>query len=219
MLVQADRQHPRVGVERGLHPVAVVRVDVHVGDAPGALPKQPGDRDRRVVVDPEPARAGGHRVMHAARDAGPMLDRARPDGTGCGQGGPGHQCRRLMHAGEDRVVPGAQPGRPRVAELGRLQTAGTKVVGPAADRLHGRDVLRLMHKLQVRVSCGGRGGHGHPRLIPQSELVREPHRQLHPYRCQRMARPEVIIRQPLTPGHMHSAGHLPQPLCRREMPC
>jgi len=212
VLVQADRQHPGVVVERGLHPVAVVRVDVHVGDAPGTLPKQPGDRDRHVVVDPEPARAGGHRVMHAARDAGPVLGRARPDSTGCGQGGPGHQCRRLLHAGEDRVVPGAQPEPPRVVELGRVQTAGTKVVGPATDRLDGRNVPRLMHKLQVRVSRWGRGGHGHPRLIPQSELVREPHRQLHAHRCQRMTRPEVIVSQPLIPGHMHGAGHLPTSL-------
>ena len=32
VLVQADRQHPRVVVERGLDTVAVVHVDVHVGD-------------------------------------------------------------------------------------------------------------------------------------------------------------------------------------------
>jgi hypothetical protein len=51
--------------------------------------------------------------------------------------------------GEHRVVPGGQPERPRVAELGRLQTAGTKVLGPAAYRPHRRDVPGLMHKLQV----------------------------------------------------------------------
>ena len=76
MLVQADRQHPRIGVERGLHPVAVVRVDVHVADPLGALSQQPGDRDRHVVVDAEPAGMRGHGVMHAARDAGPVLGRA-----------------------------------------------------------------------------------------------------------------------------------------------
>ena len=35
VLVQRDRQHPRVVVERGLHPVAVVDVDVDVGDPLG----------------------------------------------------------------------------------------------------------------------------------------------------------------------------------------
>ncbi len=73
MLVQADRQHPRIVIERGLHPVAVVRVNVHVGDALGAASQQPRDRDRDVVADAEPAGMRGHRVMHAARDgrAGP----------------------------------------------------------------------------------------------------------------------------------------------------
>ena len=137
----------------------------------------------------------------------------RPGGMGRGQSRPGHHRRRLMHAGEHRVVSGGQPERPRVAELGRLQTAGTKVLGPAADRPHRRDIPGLMHKLQVCVGGQGRGGHGHTGLIPQSELVREPHRQLQPHRCQRMARPEVIVSQPLVPGHMQGAGHLPHPLC------
>jgi len=34
----APGQHPRIGVERSLYPVAVVRVDVYVRDALGALP-------------------------------------------------------------------------------------------------------------------------------------------------------------------------------------
>ena len=147
---------------------------------------------------------------------------AGPDRTGRGQGRPGHQRRRLVHAGKDRVVLGAQPEHPRDPELGRLQAVtGVGVLSPAADRLYCLNVRRVMDKLQVRVGGRGRGGHGHAGLGPQPELVREPHRQLHPHRRQRMARPEVIVSQPLVPGHMQAAGHLPPPFltpvgCRAE---
>jgi hypothetical protein len=69
----------------------------------------------------------------------------------------------------------------------------------------------VVHQLQVCVGGPGRGGHGHAGPGPQPELVREPHRQLHPHRCQPMAGPEVIVSQPLVPGHMQAAGHLPPP--------
>ena len=108
MLVQADRQHPRIVIEGGLHPVAVVHVDVDVGDPLRALPEQPGDRDRRVVVHAEPARAAAHRVVQPARDARAMLRRAGPDRTGRRQGRSRHQRRRVVHAGEYRVILGAQ---------------------------------------------------------------------------------------------------------------
>ena len=65
VLVQRDRQHPRVGVEGGLDAVAVVHVDVDVGDAVEPVVEQPGDRDRAVVVHAEPGRAVG-----ASRGAG-----------------------------------------------------------------------------------------------------------------------------------------------------
>ena len=70
---------------------------------------------------------------------------------------------------------------------------GLGMLSPAADRLHIRDVPGVVHQLQVRVGGQGRGGHGHAGLAPQPELVREPHRQLHAHRRQRMVRPEVII--------------------------
>jgi len=41
VLVQRDREHPGVVVERGLHTVAVVDVDVDVGDALEAVVRQP----------------------------------------------------------------------------------------------------------------------------------------------------------------------------------
>ena len=124
---------------------------------------------------------------------------------------PGDQRRGLVHAGEHRVVLGAQPERPRVAQVGLLQAAGTKVLGPAGDRPYRRDIPGVVYKRQLRIGGPGRGGHGHAGSGPQPELVREPHRQLHPHRCQRMAGSEVIVSQPLVPGHMQAAGHLPPP--------
>ena len=116
--------------------------------------------------------------MHAAGDAGPVPVRTGPGRAGRGQGCPGQQRRGLVHAGEYGLVPGAQPERLRVAELGRLQTVATKVLGPAADRPHRRDVPGLMRKLQVCVGGRVRGGHRDAGLAPQPELVREVHRQL-----------------------------------------
>jgi hypothetical protein len=99
-----------------------------------------------------------------------------------------------VHAGEDRVILSAQPEHPRGTQLGLLQAAaGFGMLSPAADRLHIREVSGVMHQLQVRVGGRGRGRHGHPGLAPQPELVREPHRQFHAHRRQRMVRPEVII--------------------------
>ena len=72
-LVQADREHPRIVVEDGLHAVAVVHVDVDVRDPLRTQVEQPRDRDRRVVVDAEAGRARRHRVVQAAGD----VDRAR----------------------------------------------------------------------------------------------------------------------------------------------
>ncbi len=50
-----------------------------------------------------------HAVVQAAGQAGPVLRRRRPDRAGRRQRGPGYHRGRLMHAGEQRVVLGAQP--------------------------------------------------------------------------------------------------------------
>jgi hypothetical protein len=65
-LVQADRQDARVVVEELLDAVAVVGVDVDVGDPLRPVAQQPVDRHRRVVVDAEARRAVGHGVMQPA---------------------------------------------------------------------------------------------------------------------------------------------------------
>jgi hypothetical protein len=52
-LVHADGEHAWVVVEGGLDAVAVVHVEVDVGDALVTLPEQPRDRDGRVVEHAE----------------------------------------------------------------------------------------------------------------------------------------------------------------------
>ena len=67
VLVDRDRQHTRVVVEDELHAIAVMDVDVDVGDPLGACLEQPRDRDRRIVVHTEPRGPLGHRVMKSTR--------------------------------------------------------------------------------------------------------------------------------------------------------
>src|SRR4029450_9177233 len=88
-LVQRDGEHARVVGEDRLHPVAVVDVDVHVGDPAHALVEQPGDGDGGVVVDAEPRGAVGHGVVQAAGGREGGLRLAVQDGVGGGQGGAG----------------------------------------------------------------------------------------------------------------------------------
>ena len=150
----------------------------------------------------------------------PVLGRPGPHRAGRRQGRPRHQRRRLVHAGEDRVVPGAQPEHPRGAQLGLRQAVpGVGMLSPPADRLHIRHVPRVVDQLQVRVGGRSRGGQGHAGQVPQPELMRQPHGQLHPHRRHRTLRPEVIVDQTLVPRHVHRAGHLPQPPRHRGLRC
>ena len=56
VLVERDGQHPGLVVEDLLHAVAVVGVDVDVGNPLHPVVQHPGDGHRRVVVDAEAAR-------------------------------------------------------------------------------------------------------------------------------------------------------------------
>ena len=80
--MQADREHPRVVVEDGLHTIAVMHVHVHVGDPLAAGIQQPADGDRQIVVDAEAAGVIGHRVMQPAADVAGSLDLTAPDSAG-----------------------------------------------------------------------------------------------------------------------------------------
>ena len=61
-----------------LDAVAVVDVEVDVQDAQPVAPR-PGDRERRVVVDAEPRRPVGHRVVEPAARVEGVLDVAAQD--------------------------------------------------------------------------------------------------------------------------------------------
>jgi hypothetical protein len=65
-----------------LDAVAVMNVDVDIGDAAGAPVEQPADRDRRVVVDAEARRPVRHGVMQAAGDVDRVLGLAAPHHLG-----------------------------------------------------------------------------------------------------------------------------------------
>ena len=209
MLVQSDGQHPGIIPERPLHAVAVVGVHVDVRDPLRALAEQPRDRDRRVVVDAEPAGVPGHGVVQAARDARPVLRRRRPDGPGRGQRGPGHHGGRLVHAGEHRVVLGAEPVHEQHS-FGQVLLALAQL--PAASgQPHHVDVDGGVVELEF-----GAGGHGRdldrdPVQAEQAEGPGQLHGQLEPDGCHRVAGTEVVAGQPFVPGHVQGAGHLGSP--------
>jgi len=79
-LVDRDREHARVVVEDRLHPVAVVHIDVDVRDALRAVGEQPRDRDGGVVIDAEPARSRGHRMVETPCGVEGVLGGTLPDG-------------------------------------------------------------------------------------------------------------------------------------------
>ena len=134
-LVQRDRQHPRVVVEDRLDAVAVVDVDVDVGDLLHALVEQPLDADGDVVVDAEAARAVAHRVVQAAGDVGAVEALAGVHLAEGLEAGADHVRRREVHVGEDRVVVG---GEPVVVELDRARVLARPRHGVDQARRRGR---------------------------------------------------------------------------------
>ena len=72
-LVDRQGQHPGVVPERRLDTIAVVDVDIDVGDPLDTRVKQPLDRHRQVVVHAEARRPVGHRVVQATGDVDRVL--------------------------------------------------------------------------------------------------------------------------------------------------
>ena len=178
-LVQAHGEYPRIIVEDLLYAVAVVHVDVHVGDPLDAPVEQPGDRDGRVVVHAEAAGPVRHGVVQPAGHVDRPLCPAGPDRFSGGEGGPGDERGRLVHSGEHRVV--------------RRVQAVPRPTGP-----HRRDVLRLVYPRQRRVV--GRLGRDHadPGPVEYPEIPGQRHGQLDPHRIQRMVA-EVVPQQLVRP--------------------
>ena len=116
-LVDRQGQHTRVVPVDGLDAVAVMDVEVDVQDAQ-TVASRSGDGQRRVVVDAEPGRAVGHRVVEASARVERVLDVAaqdrlhRPDRAArdrrCG----------VVHPRERRIV-AARPD-PRLGEPVRI---------------------------------------------------------------------------------------------------
>jgi calcium-translocating P-type ATPase len=210
VLVQADRQHPRVVVEDRLHPVAVVHVDVDVRDALGAARQQPGDRDRRIVVDAEPAGPIGHRVMQPARDVRPVLGVPRPYRPGGRQRRASDQRGCLVHTCEDRVVLGAEAERERAGQpVGRWRGCQAPRLCQPAELAHRGDVARVVHEFKL----GVRGWLGrddvHARQVEHAERPGQLDGQLDSDRRERVRGAEVISGQPVIPRDVHGAGHRP----------
>ena len=67
VLVQVDELELGVGLERVEHAVAMMRIDVDVGDAANAVELAGGfDRDAAIVEDAETCRTVARRMMQAA---------------------------------------------------------------------------------------------------------------------------------------------------------
>ena len=125
--VDRDGQHPRVVPEVLLDPVAVVDVDVDVGDPLHTLVEQPLDTHREVVVDTEPGGPVRHRMVQATGEVHPVV-RLTPVDRLCDRQGRGtHTFRVLMHVGERGDVVRTQ-----------TMTAGRLL-------LNGRHELRRVH--------------------------------------------------------------------------
>ena len=138
-----DREHPRVVPEARLHAVAVMHVDVDVGDPLSALREQPRDADGRVVVHAEPRGTVGHRVVETPGRVEGMLGLARPDRPGGRDRGADHERPGLVHVVEDRVVTGpvAEPAPRALLAVPRARR-GVDECG-RVDQLEGREIRGL----------------------------------------------------------------------------
>ena len=107
-----ERQDARIGPVERLDAVAVMDVEVDVQDAQAVAPGA-GDGEGGVVVDAEARRAIGHRVMEAAARVLGVLDVAAQDRLHRPERPAGDGRRRLVHAGERRVVAAVADARLR----------------------------------------------------------------------------------------------------------
>ncbi len=197
-LVHRDREHAGVVPEDALDAVAVVDVDVHVGDPLGALVEQPADRDGCVVVDAEATRPVGHRVVQAAAEVHAVLDLAAPDrrgevGAALHDAGAG-----LVHPDERRVVLGAEAA---------VEVGGRRV---GRGRLHRRHVGRVVHGLEQRVVRRlGADDLDSARVVEQSERAGQPGGEVEAQRRHGVRRAEVVPREAVVPDHASLRRHGP----------
>ena len=188
--MQADRHDPRVGVEGGLHTVAVVHVDVDVRDLRRAACEQFADAEHDVVEDAESAGIAAHRVVQAAGDVHRVLRRAVPHLQRRLRRTAGDQCGRLVHAFEHRVV-----GRPEPESFeGRV----------GAGRAHRGEVRGVVDGQQLRL-VRGFGLHD-LEAVEHAERAGQPNREIEPHRVQRVIA-EVVGQVALVPDRTRRARH------------
>ena len=178
-LVGRDRQHVRVAVERVLHAVAVMRVDVDIKDA-HASRAQAQDRQHRVVHVAEARRACGHRVVQAAREVERAVGAAVGHQVGGQQRAGGAEASGVPEAGEHGVVAGAE------AEARRQLRCPAAVAG-----LQHLEIFGVVVDRELRL--GGGLGRAHDRVRQRREPVglHEPPCEPEPLHAQRMLRPVV----------------------------
>ena len=191
VLVQRDREHPGVVVERRLHAVAVVDVDVDVGDALEAVVQQPGDGDRAVVVDAEARGPVGHRVVQPARDVDGALGPPLGDLARRRQRAAADQRAGLVHPEEDRVVVGAEA-----------------VPDPERRLRRGLDRARKDGTWMRWISSSGAGS-GTIGSTPSSDpqLGGEAHGQVEPDRVERVVVAQVVGQELGCPHHSSAGAH------------
>src|ERR671910_691495 len=136
-LVQRDGEDTRVVVEDRLRAVAVVHVDVDVGNTFGAFAQEPRDGNGGIVVHAEPRGSRGHRVVQTARRVervsdGAIEGRARRD-----DGRTRDERTGLVHLREDGIV--ARP----VAEPLPVAVLAVPRSARRVDELRGVDELEL----------------------------------------------------------------------------
>ena len=197
-LVDGDGEDARFRVEDRLRAVAVMDVDVDVGDALHALGEQPRDRDRGIVVDAESRRPRRHRVVQSSCRIERVIGAAGQHLVRCDDARACHERRGLVHPREDRVVARAVAVPSPVAVF---------AVARAFRRV---DVVGRMDELQFLVGCAPASERGDvvPRRDPEG--LDQVEREQEPLGFQRMLRPMVVdIRLPAGDernGPAHSAS-------------
>ena len=192
-LVQRDGQHPRVVPEDPLDAVAVVHVDVDVGDPLGAVVEQPLDADGDVVVDAEARGVARHRVVQPAAEVDAVLRASLPDVGAAPAGCPRPRAR------SPRACRG-RPGRRRC----RARMPGRPAPGRADAALHRGDVVGGVHRRQD-VVARRRPARRPPRRRASNtpERVAQPGREVEADRVHGMTRPEVVGGEAGIPDHPH----------------
>ena len=173
-------EDPRVGVEHRLGPVAVVDVDVDVGDPLRTAPQEPGDGHGRVVVDAEPGGPRWHGVMEPSGGVEGVIQPALHHLLRGHQRRPDDQGARLVHPGEDGVV--ARPV-PEARPVAGLALAGS---------LGGIDELGRVDQADLLVGGDPAREGLHRRPVEQAEVADEVPGEQDALRAERMARPVVV---------------------------